>query len=103
MMCSAQVKANTLMVHGFVWVSTDVDNDLHLAEVRLVKAEYGYNLYIGCPTLGTAYNTCYWQPDFEPIEDKFIEICIDHNIALPNDPKLYYDSVSIIDYYNLNV
>ena len=103
MMCSAQVKANTLMVHGFIWVSTNVDNELHLAEATIWKAPSGYNVYVGCPELGVGYSVCYWQVDINLYSDYFDDVCETHNNVFPNSPQMHFYGISVIDYFNADV
>lgn len=102
MMCSTQVKANTLMLHSFIWVTTNVDNDLHLAEATIWKAPSGYCVFVGCQDIGE-YTVCYWSIDLDNYSYYFNDVCNTHNCVFPNNPKMYYHSLSIIDYYNADV
>ena len=100
MMCSAQVKANTLMVHGLIWVSTNVDNELHLAEATIWEAPSGYNVYVGCPSLGVGYSVCYASVNINFYSNYFYEVCELHNSAFPTSAQMHFNSISVIDYFN---
>ena len=90
MMCSSSANASTLIMQGIIKVITDVDNDFHDAEVRLIRDNGTYILTLYCPSLNAGGDNEYSTINSSQMEYYCIEVCDIHNANYPSAPQLYF-------------
>ncbi len=100
MMGSTQARA----FYGFVYLSTDADQGLHVAQFFSQNNGPGVTINLWCSDLQTGYSIAY-ATNFQPLDagvimEKIDEICNEHNnyfrIYEPSRPQIYYYSFIMI-------